>query len=176
MSEAQFLTAITPAKDENAAQSLINKMTGIAGENLKGIRVDRGVESDLVVFRVGPGTQTIRQGEWSADAATFAITQSANTLKIFAVENARSLRRGNQVVFSSALPTSIAVNYKADEVEVSCNAATATKVSLFVGKRPVRVLLDGKDLSANGFSFNRKDGTISLDIPRGQHDLKIMLR
>ena len=52
----------------------------------------------------------------------------------------------------------------------------ATKVTLFVGKNPVRVLLDGKELSANAFSFNRTDGTISLELPGGQHDLKIMFR
>ena len=53
MSETQFLTAIVPAKNESAAQSLINQMTEIAGENLKGIRVERGNEMDLVMFRCG---------------------------------------------------------------------------------------------------------------------------
>jgi hypothetical protein len=47
---------------------------------------------------------------------------------------------------------------------------------LFAGKPPMRVLLDGKELSVNSFQFNRLDGTISLEIPGRQHDLKIMFR
>ncbi|MGI9069382.1 MAG: heparinase II/III domain-containing protein [Pyrinomonadaceae bacterium] len=176
MSEAQFLTAIVPAKSENAAQSVINEMSELVGENLKGIRFHRGDETDLVMFRVGADRQTLRQGEWSADAATVAITQNGNTLKIFAVQNARSLRRGNQVLFSSESPTSVAANFKANEIEVACNAEMAAKITLFVGKTTVRVFLDGKELSANAFSSNRTAGTISLDIPSGQHDLKIVFR
>ncbi|MGI9166451.1 MAG: heparinase II/III domain-containing protein [Pyrinomonadaceae bacterium] len=176
LSETQFLTAIVPAKNESAAQGLINQMTEIVGENLKGIRVERGNERDLVIFRGGAETQTIRQGEWTADAATFALTHSANDLRMFAVQKARSLRRGNQILFSSESPTSVAVNLNANEIEVACNAETATKLTLFIGKNPVRVLLDGKELSANAFGFNRTDGTLSLEIPSGQHDLKIKFR
>ncbi|HUE82644.1 MAG TPA: heparinase II/III family protein [Pyrinomonadaceae bacterium] len=176
MSETQFLTAIVPAKNEGAAGSLINQMSEITGENLKGLRVQRGNEIDLVMFRAGAETQTIRQGDWSADAATLAITESANTLKVFAVQDARLLRRGKQILFSSESPTSIAVNINANEIEAACSAETGTTFTLFVGKIPVRVLLDGKELSANAFSFNRTDGTISLGIPSGQHDLKISFR
>jgi hypothetical protein len=175
-SETQFLTAIVPAKNEGAAQSLINQMSEIVGENLKGIRVERGNERDLVMFRGGAGTQLIRQGEWSADAATFAITQSGNNLKMFAVHNARSMRRGSQILFSSESQASVAASFNTNEIDVACNAETATKITLFVGKSPVRVLLDGKDLTANAFSFDRTGGTIALDIPKSQHDLKIMFR
>jgi hypothetical protein len=176
ISEAQFLTALVPAKTESAAHSAINNMTRIVEENLNGLRVQRSDETDLILFRTGVATQPIREGEWSADAATLTITQSANDLKLFAVQGARSLRRGNQVLFSSESPTSVAVSFNANEVEVACNAETAARVTLFVGKAPIRVLLDGKDLSANAFSFNRTAGTISLDIPSGQHDLKILFR
>ena len=176
MSETQFLTAIVPAKNESAVKSLINQMTEIVSENLQGLRVEHGNKTDLVMFRGGAETQTIRQGEWSADAATVAITQSANNLEIFALHNAHSLRRGNQILFSSRSPTSVAANFNANEIEVACNAETATRITLFVGTNPVRVLLDGKDLSAKAFSFNRTDGTISLDIPSSQHTLKIMFR
>lgn len=175
-SEAQFLTAIVPAKNESATRSLINQMTLIVGDNLKGIRAERGNEMDLVMFRTGAVNQTIRHEEWSADAASLSITEAGKTLKIFAVQGARLLRRGNQVMFSSAVPTSVAANFHADEIEVVCNAETKAKVTLFVGKAPVRILLDGNTLGANAFNFNRTDGTISLDIPGGQHDLRIMFR
>jgi hypothetical protein len=176
VSEMQFLTAIVPAKNEGAARGLINQMTEISGENLKGIRVERGSETDLVMFRTGAETQTIRQGAWSAEAAALTMTNSANDLRMFAVQNARFLRRGGQVLYSSELPANIAVNFNVNEIEAVYNANAATKASLFVGKNPVRVLLDGKNLSAEAFSFNRADNTISLNILAGQHDLKIMFQ
>jgi hypothetical protein len=176
MSDTQFLTAIVPAKDETTARSLINQMTQVVGDNLKGIRVQRGNKTDLLVFRIGAETQTIRQGEWSANAATLTLTQSENNLEMFAVQNARSMRRGNQILFSSESPTNVAVNFNDNEMEVALNAEKAARITLFVGKAPFRVLLDGKDVSAKAFSFNRSDSTMSLNIPSGQHDLKILFR
>ncbi|HKO99118.1 MAG TPA: heparinase II/III family protein [Pyrinomonadaceae bacterium] len=174
--ETQFLTALVPSKTEGAAQSLIKQMSEIVGGNVKGIRVDRGNEKDLVIFRSGDGRQSIREGEWATDAATLSVTLSANTLKMFAVQNGRSLRRGDQTLFSSASPASIALNFSAAEVDVVCNLPSAARISLYVGKKPVRILLDGKEISANAFSFNSTDGTISLEMPGGQHELKIMFR
>lgn len=176
LNEAQFLTAIVPAKNESAAQSLINEMTEIAGTNTNGIRVKRSHKTDLVMFRAGAETQIIRQGEWVADATVVAITESANNLELFAVQSARSLRRGNQILFSSSSPVSVAVNINRTEIDVVCNAEAATRITLFVGKTPARVLLDGKELSANAFSSNRAEGTMSLDIPNNQHELKIIFR
>ena len=62
------------------------------------------------------------------------------------------------------------------EVEVVGNAQAATRIRLYVGKSPVRVLLDDKDVSATAFSFNRSEGTMSFVIPSGQHNLTIMFR
>ncbi len=176
MSEGQFVTAIVPAGNEGSAQNLINQMTEVTGPHLKGIRVQRGEESDLVMFRSGAVAQTIRQGEWSTDAATLLVTNSANHLKTFAVHDARSLRQGNQVLFSADSPVSVAANFGANEIQVVCSAALAAKLTLFVSSEPVRVLLDGKNLSVGAFSLSKASRTISLTIPPGQHNLKIMFR
>ncbi len=172
--ETQFVTAIVPAKSESASQSLIKQMSELAGENLRGIRVERGVSTDLVMFRVGGDTQRMQQDEWSADAASLVITQKANTLETLAVQRARSLNRRNQVLFSSDFQMSIAANFRSNAVEIVGNTEKSTRVILLIGQNPIRVLLDGKELNSNGFSFNRTDGTISLVIPTGQHSLKIM--
>jgi len=86
------------------------------------------------------------------------------------------LQRGNQILLSSESPSSVAVHLNDNEMEEACNTETAARIVLFTGKPPVRVLLDGKELSGNTFRFNRLDGTISLDIPSRQHELKIMFR
>ena len=175
LGEAQFLTAIVPAKTESAARNLIGQMTEITGENLKGIRVTRGSEIDSIMFRAGAGNAlAMRQGDWLADASVLTVTESANNLKMFAVQIARVLRRGKQILFSSESPMSVAANFNANEITAVCSADAATKITLFVGKKPVRVLLDGKELSANAFNFNRADGTISLNVPAEQHEIQIL--
>jgi hypothetical protein len=163
-----------PAKDVGAARSLIKQMAELVGENLKGVRLERGDETDLVVFRVGSGTQTIREGEWSTDGASLVITHKRNNLEVFAVHNARSLRRGSQILFSSKTPTTIAANFKADEIAVVCNVESEFAITLFVAKKPVRVLLDGQELKPSAFTFKVADGTISVSMPPGQHDVKII--
>lgn len=176
VTETQFVTAIVPAKTEQAARHVIEKMTELSGVNLKGIRVERDSKTDLVMFRVGDGAQTIRTGEWVLDGSTLTTTQNVNALEMFAVQNARSLRRGNQVLFSSESPVSVGAAFGSNEVKFAGNAKVATKTTLYVGKTPVRVLLDGKELAVSSFSFNRNDGTISLVIPAGQHELKILFQ
>ena len=176
VSETQFLTAIVPAQSESAAQSLSKAMSELAGENLRGIRVERSDKSDLVMFRVGGDTQRIRQGEWSADAASVVITQKANGLETFAVQRARELRRGNQILFASDSQISVAANFRDGEVEIVGNTDKVARVTVFIGRAPTLVLLDGMELGGNSFSFNHSDGTIALAIPGGQHDLKITLR
>jgi hypothetical protein len=95
---------------------------------------------------------------------------------MFAVHKARTLRRGNQILLSSKSPLSIAADFKDDEIEVVCNVESGSTVTLFVGKKPVRVLLGGQELNPSAFSFNAAEGAISLYVPNGQHDVKIMFR
>jgi hypothetical protein len=174
--QTQFLTAIVPGKTDVIAQGLINRMTEVVGDNLNGIRVERGNEIDLVMFRRVGNSQRISHGEWSAEAATLVITEDRNKLKILAAQSARSIRRGNQTLFSSDFPTSVAARFNNDEIEVTGNAETANRITLFVGQISAKVWLDGKELGANAFSLNRAAGTISLAVPRGQHNLKISSR
>ncbi len=172
--EAQFLTAIVPAKNESAARSLVSQMTELTGENLKGIRVSRNDETDLVMFRTGGESRAMQQGEWSADASVLTVTSAANDLKMFALQNARLLRRGNQVLFSSDVPANVAVNYKENEMEAAFNTEKSAKIVLFSGRNPVRVLLDGRELDTGTLSFNRANGTFSLSVPAGRHVIKIV--
>jgi hypothetical protein len=173
--ETQFLTAIVPAKTEESVQTLIGQMTGIAGTTAKGIRVKRGHETDTVMFRVGE-TQTMREGEWSTDSAILVTTLSGNDLRMFAVHDARTLNRANQFLFASEIPINVAADYTAGGIEVACNSQAASKITLFIGRNLARVLLDGEELKANAFSFNPADRTISLIVPGGQRNLKIIFR
>jgi len=147
-------------------------MTEIAGDGFVGVRTERGDELDLVMFRAGGANGTMRYGDWATDALACTVTQSGERLKLFAVQNSRSLMRAARGMFASDNPASIAANYTANGVEVACYAMSATKIQLFAGSSPARALLDGREVAVN---YNRADATISLTIPAGQHQLKIEL-
>lgn len=168
VSEMQFLTAIVPARTAGAAQTLLRRMSELSGSNIKGLRVERGKKTELIVFRSGSDAEPIRQGEWSADASMLIITENANGLEQYGIQRGRSLRRRNQVLFSSDAAVSVAVRFAADEIEVTANADATTSITLFVGKNPIMVKLDNQE-----HVFKNNQGTISLTIPGGQHFLKI---
>lgn len=82
----------------------------------------------------------------------------------------------DRTLFSSTSPVSIASHTRPTELAVVCNANTAAKLTLLIGNKPARILLDGKELRPTDFSFDTNAKTVSLDIPRGRHDLKIVFR
>ena len=99
INETQFLTAIVPAKNGSASQGLINQMTEIAGENVKGIRVERGNKTDLVMFRRGSRNANDSAGRVVGRRRDLSDHAERRTLwRLFAVQKARSLRRGNQIL------------------------------------------------------------------------------
>lgn len=174
--ETQFLTALVPARTESAARSLIEQITEIGGEGFRGVAVERGKKKDQVLFRVGASPQTLRHEAWSTDAETLAITENGSALELIAVQRARVLSRGERVLFSSESPVNLCARFDESEAEASINTRTTARVTLFLGKSPSAVLLDGANLDASQFSFNSSQGTISLNVPGGQHQLKIRLR
>ena len=169
----QFLVALVPARTSDAARGLAALMTSISSGDFVGIRTERGNERDLVMFRVGETTNTSRYEEWMTDAVAWTITQREEVLRMFAVHNARSLKRDGRALFASDNVASIAANYNANAVEVACHAASQSKIQLFVGAKPMRVLLDGREVSAR---YDRDGATISLTVPAGQRQLKIALK
>ncbi len=176
VSETQFLTAIVPSKVEGTALALTKQMTEVTGANVRGIRVQRGGTTDLVLFHSGSGPARIKQGEWSAYAASLVVTLNGNVLESFAVQNSGWLRRGEKALFVSPSPINIAARIGPDELEAICNTETATKISLFVGTKPLRVSLDGRDLAAADFRFSAIDRRVEFVVPRGQHVVNINLR
>ena len=174
--ETQFLTALIPAKTAGEAKGLSEKMFQTTGENLKGLRVERGGEMDLVMFRTGPEAAAMRQGEWSANASVVAVTKEGAAVRMLAAENARSLMKDGRTMFSAEMPTSIAAQYRPHQIEAALNSKNGTKIVLFIGEKPVRILLDGKEIAARAFSFDNAASTLALNIPAGRHEIRMLLK
>lgn len=173
---ATFLTAVVPARTSAEATSLIGKMFPIAGENMTGIRVERGSETDFVMFREGAESAVMRRGEWSANASMLIATNNGFNLRMLAAQNARSVTHGKRLMFSAGAAASIAANYDADQIDGVINSKTTTRIVLFVGTKPIRVFLDDKNVDTASFSFSPDDGTVSMNIPAGQHGIRMVLK
>lgn len=169
----QFLTVLAPARTSEAARSLASGVNSITGADLIGLRANRGNERDLVVFRVGASGDSLRFEDWLTDAAAVTITQNGERLKLFAVQNARSLTRAGRRMFASDNPANIAASYAENAVDVVCNSAVQMKLELFVGQNPRRALLGSREAA---ISYSQTDSTIMLTIPAGAHQLRIELR
>lgn len=169
----QFLTVLVPARTSVAARTLASGVTSITGTNLIGLRTNRGDERDLVMFRIGASRDSLRFEDWLTDAGAFTITQNGDRLKLFAVQNARSLTRAGRRIFASDNAANIASSYSENSVDVACNSTVAVKLELFVGRRPRRALLGGRETE---LTYNETDSTVILTIPPGEHQLKIELR
>jgi Heparinase II/III-like protein/Domain of unknown function (DUF4962) len=169
----RFLVALVPAQTSEAARSIANQMTAISGAGFAGVRVVRGAERDLVLFRSGAANQSLLYEDYATDAAAWAVTQSGARLKLFAVEQARSFARAERRLLASDHTANLAASYGENMIEAVCETAAQTSLQLFTGSKPSHVLLDGRDVAT---SYNRADATISLTVSAGRHQLKIELR
>ena len=174
--EVRFITAVAPARTATEAEQLIGQMFQITGENLNGVRVERGNETDLVMFGTRPESDLMRQAEWSATASVLALTNRGSELRMLSAQNARVVTRGTRRMFSAEDPVSIAVNYATDQLDAVVNSETETRILLFVGAKPVRMLLDGNAISASAFRFDASAGTIAIHIPAGRHEILVDLK
>ena len=174
--EIEFLTAIVPAKTSPEASELIGKMFRIAGENLTGIRVERGNDTDYVMFRTGHENALMRTSDWSADASVVAVISQDTNMRRFATQKARQVSRGAQLIFSSDVPASIAVNYLENHVDVVAKSESLTKMVLFVSNRPAGLSLDGKEMTTREFKYDATARTISFNVQAGPHTIRMVLK
>ena len=176
VTEMQFVTAVVPAKSAGAAQQLIGQMSHITGENLSGVRVERGIETDIVMFSTLAGSDSMRHADWSARASVVSVTNRGSEVQMLAAQNARTVTHATRTLFSSEKPVNVAINYRPDRVDAAVNAKTGTRIVLYVGARPVRVLLDGNPIAARTFSLDPSAGTITINVPAGQHEIRMDLK
>ena len=174
--EMEFVTAVVPARTSGEASELLRKMFRLTGENLTGVRVERGDATDHVMFRAGAGNAPMRTSDWSADASALTVTTEGVNLNMFAAQNARSVTRGGRLIFSSEMPASIAVKYGEQQIDAVLNSRSATKIVLRVTNKPVRLLLDRKGMPTRAFRFDPAAGTIELNVPAGRHEIKTFLK
>jgi hypothetical protein len=172
----QFVVALVPALNSGLAQAIVEKMSRAEGPNLTGMQARRGPDSDLVIFRTGGSLSSMTYLDWSADAATLAVTRTGKVVKMFALQDGRRLDQGGRTLFSADLPISASVRYGSEIVEAVCNGTAATKIKLFSAGEPIRISLDDKELPKSAFGFDAIGAVISLNIPPGRHTVLIQIK
>ena len=172
----QFLFALVPARKAEEARGLASRMSRVAGERTIGLSAERGAERDLVMFRTGDTGGVVRQGEWAADAAAWTVTLDGERVKMLAAQSALSLTRGGRTLFASEAAANVAANYLPGAVVVSASAGAPTRVRLSVPAGPVRVRVNGRDLSPAEFSYESSGGMVSFVVPVGASRIEMTLR
>jgi hypothetical protein len=76
-------------------------------------------------------------------------------------------------MLASDRAVSLAANFGENVIEAACDAAAQITLQLFVGAKPIRILVDGREMAV---SFNQMESMISLVVPEGRHQLKILMR
>jgi len=89
-------------------------------------------------------------------------------------QGVRSVRSVNRNIFASNVLANVAVRFRADQIHFSCQVNADAKITLFTGKAPDRVLVDELQLKQNAFSFDERTKLLSLRIPAGRHEVKIL--
>ena len=126
-----------------------------------------------IFFRSGDAKAVLRYEDYTTDAAAWAVTQSGAQLKMFAVEEARSFAHAGRLMLASDRAVGLAANFSENVIEAVCDAATPVTLRLFTGAKPSRVLSEGREMAIN---YNQAEAMISLLVPAGRHQLKIVLR
>ena len=149
-------------------------MTQFSSANLRGLRVERGNETDLLMFRLGDTGAAISHNGFTTDALVLTVTETAAGLQMLGAQSVRSVRSVNRNIFASNVLANVAVRFRADQIDFSCQVNADAKITLFTGKAPDRVLVDELQLKQNAFSFDERTKLLSLRIPAGRHEVKIL--
>ncbi|HTK38329.1 MAG TPA: heparinase II/III family protein [Pyrinomonadaceae bacterium] len=173
--DSQFLVALVPSKNENDARSLISKMAGVSGANYKGIKVDRGGESDLIFFRIGDSQNTISNDGWTTNASSLTVTQRGTNVVTLAASNALSVSEQNKTFFITSTPVNFAINY-GSSITAIINSNADARVSFFTGSRPTSISMDGQTLPASAFTYDESKALITLNTTPGQHKITLTLK
>jgi hypothetical protein len=104
------------------------------------------------------------------------LTNNGSDLKTLAAQDVRSVSTGRQLMFSSDARANFGANYGSGQVNAVVNSMTGTKIVLFAGGSPARIVLDGAQVAASAFSFDHAARTIAIELPPGQHTISIDLR
>lgn len=171
---AQFLVALIPAKTVDRAQAFAGEMSAVTDDNWTGLRTVRGDEHDLVLFRKSGSSSEASYGEWATDASAWTVTQADANLRMLALQGARRFKQASRTLLVSEQPISLAAKYDAEAIDISVSNAVPTGLRLFIGVSPSSVRLDDRDLTS--MRYDRADGTISINMPAGQHRVVIARR
>jgi hypothetical protein len=112
---------------------------------------------------------------WSTDADRFAVTIAGETaMKKFWVRNAtvfRENRPGGEVFLQSTDRISAAVDYGRPETRAEVDLSRRSQLMFRMEEKPGKVLRNGEKI---GFSFNHAAKRLTVSLPTGKSDLRIV--
>ena len=171
----RFLSVLVPMSAENRQEREGWKSARIEEGNWLGAEVRRGNDVDTVLFQTASGRGVESVQRWSTDADRFAVTiAGGRAMKKFWVRNAtvfRENRPGGEVFFQSTNRISAAVDYGQTESRAEVDLSSRSQLMFRMEERPGKVLRNGGKI---GFSFNQAAKRLTVSLPTGKSDLRIV--
>ncbi|MCE5250879.1 heparinase II/III family protein [bacterium] len=166
---ARFLAVLIPSDQENAAERSGWTMKKVTENGWIGTEIVRAHHTDRILFRTGPGGETVPAGEFETDGDRFAVTgKDDGTVEKLWVRNAATVKEKRATVartlLESDIKLTISIAYRDREVAIESDAGSAAQLAVWIGKKPGSVLLNG---AKTRFSYDGSDGLLHVPVPQG---------
>jgi hypothetical protein len=167
---ARFLTWLRAFEGNDSPLDTVRPLASTAALGLKAAAGDR---ISLVAFSTSGSGQALSIGDLFFDGGVAACETVAAKPVRFLLVNGRQLRLASQVLVESSSLLKISAGWIEGIFECEAAPAERAELSLYLGQSPVSVLLDGKDLSAGGWSYDARGGLMTVKLEAGEHVLEV---
>jgi hypothetical protein len=170
----RFLAVLIPSSAKNRAERDSWKTVRFEAKDWSGVEIGRGEVTDRVLFRKGGGDGPQAMGDWETDGDRAALTISpGGRCERIWVRNATVLREvvsAGIPIFQSDRRLSFLADFATGGALFEVDSETATVVTIWTGREPGRVSLDGASIK---HPQRGQAGAITLDLPPGQHKISV---
>jgi hypothetical protein len=169
----KFLAVLIPSREDNRAEREAWKISRITKDGWTGAVVNMDSTLEQVLFRITPGNGIISAGEWETDGDRMAIFSDIKRgVYSLYVREAMSLKKAGEAVEMIMRSTErvsinlVYINRERNFILGSADSKTASTLSLKVGWKPQKILLNDAVLK---FEYESKTGMVTFNIKAGMN-------
>ena len=173
----KFLAVLIPSREDNRAEREAWKISRITKDGWTGAVVNMDSTLEQVLFRITPGNGIISAGEWETDGDRMAIFSDIKRgVYSLYVREAMSLKKAGEAVEMIMRSTErvsinlVYINRERNFILGSADSKTASTLSLKVGWKPERILLNG---AVSKYEYDSKTGMTTLNLKAGTNGIWI---
>ncbi len=157
-----FLVVLNPQDNKSGLDNLSKKVTRLQGDNFLGVKMDRGKEIDVILFRREEAGADIAHNGINSDGRIIAVTYAEDGPKTVAVHDATRASISEIGQIENAVTFTAVVDFKTDISEWQIQAEAAGAFSFTINKKPQQVVVNRQKLESAQYDEKNKRLTINL--------------